>query len=275
MPRIARGQKSSQGIYHIMVRGNEKKDLFLDDEDRKSFIKTVARNQSRYGVNLYAYCLMTNHVHLLIGANGADISQLMKSINISYAMYFNRRYKRCGHLFQDRFKSELITTDAYMLEVSRYIHLNPARAGMVTAANLLKYPWSSYPQYVKNMTGDGLTVDAGFILEILSNHVQGRREKYIQYVMRDQEDMVYDFDKEEADVNRNNTEAGNEGREEVLTQILGQYNVTMADVEQGAITKNLRNQIVREIRKNTQLTLKQIGLKFGLSESSISKLLSG
>lgn len=275
MPRIARGQKSSQGIYHIMVRGNEKKDLFLDDEDRKSFIKTVARNQSRYGVNLYAYCLMTNHVHLLIGANGADISQLMKSINISYAMYFNRRYKRCGHLFQDRFKSELITTDAYMLEVSRYIHLNPARAGMVTAVNLLEYPWSSYPQYVKNMTGDGLTVDTGFILEILANHVQGRREKYIQYVMRDQEDTVYDFDKEEADVNKNNTKAGNEGREEVLTQILGQYNVTMADVEQGAITKSLRNQIVREIRKNTQLTLKQIGLKFGLSESSISKLLSG
>lgn len=79
---------------------------------------------------------MTNHLHLLLASRGADISQVMKSINISYVIYFNRKYDRCGHLFQDRFKSELIDTNEYLMEVSKYIHLNPVKAGMVTEDNL-------------------------------------------------------------------------------------------------------------------------------------------
>lgn len=112
--------------------------------DRLRFLEIVKRNQAKYGFAVYAFCLMTNHLHLLLASHGADISQVMKSINISYVIYFNRKYRCCGHLFQDRFKIELVDSNEYVMEVSRYIHLNPMRAGMVSNDRIHNYPWSSY-----------------------------------------------------------------------------------------------------------------------------------
>ena len=123
MPRQRR-KKGEYNTYHVIQRGNERKNIFLFDEDRERFIETLLRMKEKYNFLVYTYCLMDNHYHLIIYDNGNDISQLMKSINTSYAIYFNRVYKRCGHLFQDRFRSELIEDDNYLLEVSRYIHNN-------------------------------------------------------------------------------------------------------------------------------------------------------
>lgn len=123
MPRIAR-QKSGDSIYHVMSRSISEVDLFKDDEDKVVYLSKIRKYQKAHMFRVYCYCLMDNHLHLIIDANGADISTIMQSINFSYAQYFNRKHKRHGHLFQDRFKSKIIPDERYLLTATAYIHNN-------------------------------------------------------------------------------------------------------------------------------------------------------
>jgi putative transposase len=127
VPRYPR-QYSKTGIYHIMLRGNERKDIFIDEEDKGKFIKIIFKKKADEAFKLYAYCLMDNHLHLVIKEQKETISQIIKKIATSYAYYFNHKYKRVGHLFQDRYKSETIEDEAYLLSVIRYVHNNPEKA---------------------------------------------------------------------------------------------------------------------------------------------------
>jgi len=145
MPRQRR-KLSKTGIYHIMLRGNERKSLFPEDEDYRKFLQILTMKKREDSFLLYAYCLMGNHLHLLIREKKQNISQIMKRINIAYAYYFNKKYRRVGHVFQDRFKSESIEEESYLLSVIRYIHNNPLQAKMVNDPIL--YPWSSYHFYL-------------------------------------------------------------------------------------------------------------------------------
>ncbi|SDD78590.1 hypothetical protein SPACI_042220 [Sporomusa acidovorans DSM 3132] len=113
-----------------MIRGNERRDIFLDDEDKLTFIDFLYSKKSDEGCLLYAYCLMDNHVHLVIKEGGSGIAKLMKRIGTSYVKYFNQKYQRVGHLFQDRYKSENIENNTYFLTVIRYVHQNPEKAGI-------------------------------------------------------------------------------------------------------------------------------------------------
>ncbi len=128
-------------FYHVMNRGNRKEDIFLDDEDRDKFCKILGKVEARYKIIIYSFVLMTNHYHLLIETPLGNLSRAVQRLNGDYASYFSRRHKRPGHLFQGRFKAMLVEKEAYLLELSRYIHLNPYRAGMVKAPE--KYKWSS------------------------------------------------------------------------------------------------------------------------------------
>lgn len=139
---------------------------------------------------------MDNHVHLLIDDNGNDISRLVKSINISYAQYFNRTYKRCGHLFQDRFRSELIDNDGYLLEVSRYIHNNPVRAGIVK--DPIEYRWSSYNTYTGRVKDVNGLIDKDRVLCIFSNNQIKAVKEYIDYVCKEKDKHVNIMDVEES-----------------------------------------------------------------------------
>ena len=130
MPRCAR-QKSSLGIYHIMIRGINKVDIFNDDMDRKVFMKYLLDFKKKYEIRILAYCLMSNHVHILIKDEHDLMSKAMQSISVKYSQYFNKRYERCGHLFQNRYKSEIVESLNYLVNVIDYIHLNPKKAGMV------------------------------------------------------------------------------------------------------------------------------------------------
>ena len=124
MPRTAR-IKTVGGMYHIMVRGCSETPLFKNDGDKDAYLKIIKKYQNMYHFKVYAYCLMTTHAHFIIDAIGSDISHIMHSINLSYAIFFNRQYNRHGHVFQDRFKSKLITSDKHLLTLSAYIHSNP------------------------------------------------------------------------------------------------------------------------------------------------------
>ena len=128
--------------YHIICRGNHRNDLFKDEKDYQVYLNILKYVKKKLGYDLYCYCFMTNHVHMLIGTEEMHIGRIMKRINMIYSIYFNKRYNLIGHLFQDRYKSRLIKDDVHLLEVSRYIHLNPVKANMVK--NPEDYKWSSY-----------------------------------------------------------------------------------------------------------------------------------
>jgi len=132
--------------YHVTSRGNEGKDVFKSQKDREQFLLYLESAVFRYGAVIHAYCLMSNHYHLLLETPLGNLSQIMKHINGAYTNYFNIKRKRCGHLFQGRYKAILIDADEYAKELSRYIHLNPVRARMVPRPE--EYRWSSYLDYI-------------------------------------------------------------------------------------------------------------------------------
>lgn len=159
MPR-ARRALSESGFYHVTMRGNGRQIIFEDDEDRKSFLDFLRRGKEKYQVGIIAWCLMDNHVHLLVGDQKGTISKIMQSLASGYAGYFNRKYGQIGHVFQDRFASSPIESDVYLLETVQYIHNNPAKAGICLAE---EYPWSSFSEYV---LGSGLS-DTEMVLSMV------------------------------------------------------------------------------------------------------------
>jgi len=133
------------GIHHVTVRGNDRQAIFKDDADRKAYIRELSDGCEAWRCDLVAYALMTNHVHLVLQDHRSQLSRLMQILNARYTRYFNRRHQRVGHLYQGRFHSRHIDRDEYLLEVTRYVHLNPVRAGITK--NPEDHPWSSYRVY--------------------------------------------------------------------------------------------------------------------------------
>lgn len=156
MPRHSREQ-SGTGIYHVMLRGVNRQSIFEDDEDNIRFLNLLRSLVERFddaGKPLpalcvfYAYCLMDNHVHLLMKEQSENISTVIKRLAVSYAYYFNRKYSHNGHLFQDRFKSEPVNDIAYFMTLMRYIHQNPVKACLV--GDVCDYRWSSWHEYASS-----------------------------------------------------------------------------------------------------------------------------
>jgi putative transposase len=137
-----RRRDQSEGVRHITCRGNRRQPIFVDDYDRERFLALLAKVSKKLGWRCIAYCLMTNHVHLVIDVPAFTISRGMQILNGQYAQAFNRRHGYVGHLFQGRFHASLVDTEPYLLQVSRYVVLNPSRAGMVQEA--VEWRWSSH-----------------------------------------------------------------------------------------------------------------------------------
>jgi len=133
-------------LYHVTSRGNERKAIFRDDGDRTAFLERLAAVVARQRLRVHAYALMRNHYHLLLETPEGDLARALAQLNGAYTQEFNRRHHRSGHLLQGRYKAILVDKDSYLLELSRYIHLNPVRVGEVRTA--WKYPWSSAAAYV-------------------------------------------------------------------------------------------------------------------------------
>ena len=132
-------------LHHVMVRGLEARDIFRSDTDREDLVKRLTEIAPKTGTAIYAWSLMSNHFHLLLRTGGESISRAMRRILTGYAVSFNRRHKRVGHLFQNRYKSILVEEDPYFLQLVRYIHLNPLRAGLVEdVSELDSWPWSGH-----------------------------------------------------------------------------------------------------------------------------------
>ena len=161
MPRRAR-QISETGIYHIVLRGVNRQTIFEDEEDNERYLSLLKRYKEICGYKLYAYCLMSNHIHLLLKAENESISVIVQRIASSYVHWYNLKYCRVGHLYQSRFSSEPIDNDRYFLAVLRYIHQNPVHAGLCKDAT--DYRYSSHRDYIECDSG---LVDIEFVFSMM------------------------------------------------------------------------------------------------------------
>ncbi|MEN6568216.1 MAG: transposase, partial [Veillonellales bacterium] len=171
MARQAR-QKSGTGIYHVILRGINKQVIFEDEEDRQKFLAYLQHYKMICNYAIYGYCLMDNHIHLVLKEQEEDLSSIMKRIGVRYVAWYNRKYARCGHLFQDRFKSEVIESDEYLLSVLRYIHQNPLKAKLVK--KIESFAYSSYTEYVETCR----LIDRDFVLSLFSVEQERAREAF-------------------------------------------------------------------------------------------------
>ena len=271
-------------FYHVTSRGNEQKDVFKSQKDRERFLSYLESAVVRYGAVIHAWCLMSNHYHLLLETPSGNLSQIMRHINGAYTTYFNVKRKRAGHLFQGRYKAILVEADEYAVELSRYIHLNPVRAGMVAKPE--EYPWSSYRSYIgQNKAPDWLKTD--FILGYFGDKTSGTLKKYREFA----EDLLGS----EYDSPLNATVASTIlGSPEFVSEVLERNldgkrdernmpavrELTLRPSMDEIVTrirddlgedKLLRNISIYCCQKYSGAKLKEIGERFGMSDAAVSQ----
>lgn len=246
MARQAR-EKSESGIYHVMLRGINKQQIFFEEQDYKRFIRILIDCKKVSKFELYAYCLMNNHIHLLIKENGEPLSLIMKRIGCRFVYWYNAKYERVGHLFQDRFRSEPIETDEYFLCALRYIHQNPVDAGLVkTCAD---YPFSSYNWYFEN----GVLVDKERILSMMNIN------QFKQFHLAPNETDFVDYHESRARIT-------DEKAEEMIAAIIGNSNVNeISNMDSVKLRDHLQTM------KNSGLSIRQIAKLTGVSKRIVEK----
>lgn len=166
-------------VYHVTTRGNAQQKIFRDEIDRAAFLEVYGQVSRRFNWRCYAYCLMTNHYHVVIETPEPNLSQGMRQLNGVYTQRFNRRHKRPGHVFQGRFKAILVERDSYLLELCRYVVLNPVRARLVRGAG--DWPWSSY-RATSGRVNPPPWLDANWVLEQFGRRRADAQDKYRRFV---------------------------------------------------------------------------------------------
>ena len=248
MPRIAR-TKSNTGIYHVVLRGINRQRIFEEDQDNKKYLETIKRYRKTSGYEVYAYCLMSNHIHLLMKEGKEDLGITFRRIGASYVYWYNWKYSRRGHLFQDRYKSEVVETDSYFLTVMRYIHQNPIKAGIVK--EIQTYPWSSSKEYTKKAE----ICDTGFALGLFSANLKEALYLWKKFNQENNNDICLEFDHR---VRLNDLEAA-----ELIQNITG----VKSPGEIQNFEKYKRNNVIKKFKRKG-LSIRQIerltGVSFGV-----------
>lgn len=174
-------------LYHVIVRGNHRQKTFQNGRDYQTYLERLARYRRQFGITVYAYCLMPNHVHLLVETGSQPLSRFMQGLQQSYTQYFNRKHHKVGHLFQGRYKAIICDKDEYLLSLVRYIHLNPIRANIVQKFD--EYPYSGHHNYLEGRASEVLEPEqvldmlggrAGYRRFVLEGLKEGHREDYYQ-----------------------------------------------------------------------------------------------
>lgn len=251
MARTARKEASSS-IYHVMARGVGRQIIFEDDIDRRFYLTVLREELAAHEGVLLAWCLMDNHVHLLVQIALDELSEAMRALGSAYALFFNRRHDRVGHLFQDRFKSEPVEDERYLLTVVRYIHQNPVRAGMSPTCD---YRWSSYPAYLGARDESGQT-SCDLVLALF-----GSTDELVRFHKEiDDSDKCVDVE----DAGRPRSD---EAAREIAVQALGK----IRPEEVSSLPRPRRNEAIRTLRA-TRLSLRQIERLTGVSRAVVSRV---
>ncbi|MFK8031588.1 MAG: transposase [Gammaproteobacteria bacterium] len=165
-------------FYHVILRGNARRNIFNDTTDRTCWEEFIRDGLETHQHRILAYCWMTNHIHMLVQVGNLPLGGFIGTLASRYAKAFNKKYERCGHLFERRYRAPLVATDNYLLELVRYIHQNPLRANMVSAVG--EYSWSSHSDYVTGGVSD--FVCTRVVLALFSSNVQKARQQYAHFV---------------------------------------------------------------------------------------------
>jgi REP element-mobilizing transposase RayT len=262
MPRQKR-LLSPTHIYHVMVRGNSGRDIFLDDEDRKRLLRIIETKKKEEGFILFAYCLMNNHFHLLLKENRDNISQIMKKINTSYALYFNKKYQLSGHLFQNRFRSEVVESDSYLLAIVRYIHNNPVKSGLVSFPQ--DYSWSSYLNYINHQ---GRLVDTNQVLGIFSEDIS---QAYIQFIEFSKEFEQRHHFMEYKEQNQHRKEINDYSKVRYfVNKFLKKHQITLNSLSDRK-NKAIRDKLVQELKDKSVYSYREIAKFLNMGRGMVQK----
>lgn len=287
MARIARVDYPG-AVHHVYARGIEKRKIYMDDHDRDVFLRRTITNTSRWEIRFFAWALMENHFHFLVRSDGGNLPFFMRCLLTGYSLYFNERHERVGHLFQNRYKSRLITKDSYLREAIRYVHLNPINSGHVTSLeDLRKYPWTGHQQILSPSSIGLLEID--FLKELFSDGKERNwRSNYSNFV-----ESGYSTDCNGSgntiDIERNFMETNNHfenhsiGNEILPKEFLVIVNRVSAHTGVPAELilaggkryreVNARRDLLKACKKEMKIPVSQLSRWLGISESSSSYLL--
>lgn len=252
MPREAR-QKSNSGIYHIILRGINKQTIFEDAEDKKRFLETLKKYKDISKYEIYSYCLMDNHIHLLLKESEEPISTAIKRISSSYVYWYNMKYERCGHLFQERFKSENVENRTYFFTVLRYIHQNPIKAGLTKS--VFKSKWTSINEYISKPT----IVDIDFGLNLLSPDRGKAIQLFTEFMRESNDDQCLD-DQVRVRISDNK-----------VREYLYKLGVTNTS-ELQKMEKEKRDATLAKLKEMNGVTVRQLSRITGISKSVIQRV---
>ncbi|MGE5423140.1 MAG: REP-associated tyrosine transposase [Ignavibacteriales bacterium] len=251
---------SSTGVYHVMIRGNERKNVFQDDEDKQRFLDGIEAKGKEIDFKVYAYCLMDNHVHLLINIKEQELASIMKGIAVRYATFYNWKQSRVGHVFQDRFKSEPIEDDQYLLTAVRYIHNNPVKARMVEKPS--DYRWSSYSEYLQPRGRAWL--DTKYVLSIIADNRIIALKEFERFSSEADNAKFIDVENEKS------IRTMEEGRVYLFDYLRDRYKGLALEQIKGDIEK--RTEIIQHLRTNTRLSQRVIASLLDIDKSVVEKV---
>ena len=257
MARFPR-DKGDSGIYHIMIRGINKMNLFYNKYEKLKFLEIVSRMKSQQEFSLYAYCIMNNHAHLLLKEEIDSLSRSMHRISVSYSYYYNKKEERVGPLFQGRFRSEKIENDEYLLECIRYIHNNPVKANIVSRPE--EYRFSSYNIYINRNDDELELIDTQFPLSIFSDDKNNALKKFVDFTNEKSKINFIDFDDNDREVSP----------EEIIDSIIAKYNHSIESLRIHKDRSN-RDLILSDLKENTSLSVLEISKITGISKDIIYK----
>jgi REP element-mobilizing transposase RayT len=276
------------GLYHVMLRGNNREAIFFDTDDRRRWESLLAEGLQRYGQRIHAYCWMTNHIHMAIQCGTTPVANLIRFVASRYASLSNRKYQRSGHLFERRHRLVLVQADIYLLALIRYIHQNPLRANIV--ADLRTYPWSSHRAYMRLDKVAWLTRD--WVLSMFGATETVARRRYAAF-MSDAEGPQFnklfitggkDDDRLLGDDGFGKSVARAVGRlpairtlDEIISEFCSRYGITEAELAAQSRERphaKIRTQIALLAIETGAATLAAVARRFGRSESVLSRSLS-
>ncbi len=256
MPRIAR-VKSETAFYHIMLRGNNRHKIFNSIEDKDKITEII---HNKIGVDeavLHAFCIMDNHLHLIVREGIAPISQTMKRIGTSYASYYNKKYDRIGHVFQDRYKSEVIENEKRLLAAVRYVHRNPVKAGI---SDLNSYKWSSYKNYLNVNCANKPGIKE--ILQLSSNEPENAIKAFIEFHKEKTEEYFIDV-----------KELSPEEARIMADNYLKEAGINKCKLKNKE-NRPLLEDLVLELTKKSDLSLREIAAILEQNREAVRKIMS-
>jgi putative transposase len=279
-PRI----HSPGAVYHVILRGNGKQDIFFEDQDRYRFYLLLQEVTERFRHKVHAFCLMTNHIHLVVQVADIPLSRIMQNLSFRYTRWVNWRHNRSGHLFQGRYKTVLVDGDSYLLELVRYVHLNPVRAKMVEAPE--SYTWSSHRAYLGSETLPWLATEPGLSMFsgnraqavkaysefILDGLAEGHRPEFHGEGNRDSR-VLGDDGFVERMAGEGNEPSGIVSINDILTVVCRRYAVTPQDIARSGKERTLaqiRSMAAWIVQDVPSVTLKLLAERAGRDVSSLS-----